>query len=139
MDKSVLTVGTFDIPHMGHVSLLIRCASLGRLTVGLNSDRYIETYKGALPIFTYEERANLLSMLPFVKGVVPNFEDSLRPMLELVKPDILVIGSDWSDRYFEQIKLTRRDLEDMGVMMIYLPYTKEISTSMIKKRVYERK
>lgn len=134
----VLTVGTFDVPHMGHALMLLRAAQLGELVVGLNTDEYTEKSKKKVPFYSYEERKALLLQLPPVTQVIPNSQNCLRPMLILVKPDILVIGSDWGDRYFEQIQLTKYDLKDLGVTMVYLPYTQEISTSSLTERIRER-
>ena len=131
----VLSVGTWDCPHAGHAIFLQRAAKLGRLIVGVNTDEYILGYKKRTPIYDYEDRAYLISMLDGVSEVIPNSQDDLRPMLEQVKPDFLVIGSDWGDRYFEQIQLSRKELKDMGVTMLYLPYTLEISTSSLIKKV----
>ncbi len=131
----VLTVGTFDVPHCGHAIFLQRAAKLGKLIVGVNTDEYVLSYKKRSPVFDYESRSYLLSMLDGVSEVIPNSQDDLRPMLEQVKPDFLVIGSDWGDRYFEQIQLSRKELKDLGVTMLYLPYTLEISTSKLIKEI----
>lgn len=136
-NRIVLSVGTWDVPHMGHAIFLQNAAKLGTLVVGINSDKYIEQYKGKKPVFDLTERSSLVKMLDCVAGVVINNQDSLRPLLEEVKPDFLVIGSDWGDRYFEQIKLTKDELKELGVQLVYLPYTKEISTTAIIGRVHD--
>jgi cytidyltransferase-like protein len=133
--KTILSVGSFDVPHMGHAIFLQQASKLGRLVVGVNSDEYYASYKHKKPIFSLSERLYLINMLDFVDSVIVNTEDNLKPLIEEVKPDFLVIGSDWGDRYFEQIRLNRKQLKDMGVELFYIPYTKEISTTMIRKRI----
>lgn len=132
--KRVLSVGTFDITHAGHVLFLQSAARLGSLTVGINSDEYTYQYKKKKPVFSLSERMYLVKMLDFVDEVVVNAQDDLAPLIEQVRPDFLVIGSDWGDKYFEQIKMSRVQLYEMGVQMIYIPYTPFISSTEIKKR-----
>jgi glycerol-3-phosphate cytidylyltransferase len=133
----VFTVGTFDIPHIGHYKLFERASGLGDLTVGLNTDAYVKEYKGKYPVFKYNERYETLQLCPFINKIIPNNQDDLMPMLTEHKPDILVVGSDWVGKYYDQIKVTQRQLEDMGILFLYLPYTKIISTSEIKRRLNE--
>lgn len=136
MDRVVLTVGTFDVPHLGHARFLYQASRLGYLIVGVNTDAYVEAYKGAKPIFNYEARSNLIHSLPFVESVVSNDRDDLKPLIELVACDFLVIGSDWGDRYYKQAQITQKYLDEYGVSMYYIPYTKGISTTEIKRRLH---
>jgi len=115
--------------------LFLQSASrLGNLTVGVNSDDYTYQYKKKKPVFSLSERLYLVKMLDFVDEVVVNTQDDLAPLIELVEPDFLVIGSDWGDKYFEQIKMSRAQLYEMGVQLLYIPYTPFISSTEIKKR-----
>lgn len=134
MERLVLTVGTWDVPHMGHAIFLKRASLIGPLVVGINTDDYVARYKGKKPIFSLSERRYLVEMLGFAVGTVENNQDDLLPLLKEVKPKFLVIGSDWGDRYFEQIGLNNFQLNELGITMLYLPYTKEISTTLIKER-----
>jgi len=131
----VLTAGAFDTPHMGHAIFLRQSKALGDyLVVALSTDKYIEQSKHKKPIFSYNERKEILKLLPYVDEVTPNWEDSLVPQIELFHPDIVTIGSDWGDRYLDQIHVTRSWLAKKGVIMAYLPYTSEISTTMIVEK-----
>lgn len=134
----VLTVGTFDCTHIGHAIFLQNAAKLGTLVVGLNSDEYIERYKKRKPVFSLLERRSLVDLLDCVSGTVVNTQDDLKPLLLEVRPQLLVIGSDWGDRYFQQIHLTKQELKELGVTIVYLPYTSEISTTKILERIHER-
>ena len=87
----VLTIGTFDTPHIAHALLFKRCEQLGNLTVGVNSDEFIEKYKGKPPLFTFEERATLIARLGY--KVLINTSAGAE-LIRQVNPDILVIGSD---------------------------------------------
>lgn len=131
----VLTLGTFDIPHYGHYSLLSRCSRIGLTEVGLNTDEFVTKYKGKPPILTYEERARTLSDWGY--HVWPNSQPdgTIMNVIEKSKPNIIAIGTDWLRRpYLVQIGIKVEELEQMGIGLLYLPYTNTISTTEIKKR-----
>jgi glycerol-3-phosphate cytidylyltransferase len=133
----VYTGGTFDIFHSGHVNLLRQCAKLGEVVVSLNTDAFIMQYKGALPYMTYDERKEILQACVYVSAVVSN-EDGAdsKPSILKIKPDIIAIGSDWAKKnYYEQMNFTQDWLDEQGISLIYIPYTKGISSSRIKKRL----
>ena len=137
MNKIVLTVGTFDCGHLGHLNFLRQCSMLGDVVVSLNTDDFIEAYKGHKPLFSYKEREKLLRLIPYVKDVVPNIggADSKQIILQ-IKPDILAIGSDWAGKnYYKQMDFTQEWLDGQGIVLCYLPYTEVISTSEIKRRI----
>lgn len=133
----VLTAGAFDTGHIGHAIFLRQSKALGdELIVALSTDDYIRESKHKNPIFSYEERKDILLLLPYVDKVVPNDQDSLVPKIEQFKPQIVTIGSDWGDRYLNQIHVTRGWLAKQGVVLVYLPYTQEISTTIIYGRCH---
>lgn len=107
------------------------------MTVSLNTDEFIQGYKGKPPVLTYAERAAVLLSCRYVSAVVPNSggADS-RPAIELVKPDIIVVGSDWARRdYYAQMGFDQDWLDERGIAMCYVPYGKELSTTQIKERM----
>lgn len=132
----VYTGGTFDLFHAGHVRLLARCADLGDVTVALNTDEFIFTYKGKYPICSYEERREVLLACNYVADVVPNEEGAdSRPTIERVRPDIIAIGSDWARKdYYAQMGFTQDWLDERDISLIYIPYTAGISTTDLKAR-----
>jgi len=95
--KKVFTNGCFDILHRGHVELLKFCKSLGRVTVGLNSDISVKQLKGELrPVYNQQDRKFLLESLKYVDEVV--LFDELTPynLIKKQKPDIIVKGGDYA-------------------------------------------
>lgn len=140
MGLRIYTGGTFSLLHRGHVELLKRCAELGSVTVSLNTDQFIADYKGKPPVLTYEERRDVLLACKYVDAVIPNFggADS-KPAIEFVDPDLIVIGSDWATKdYYKQMGFTQEWLDERGIGLCYLPYTRGISTTEITKRVGDR-
>lgn len=130
----VLTIGTFDILHEGHLNFLKACSALGsELIVGVNSDQFVERYKGKRPVMNYQNRSSVLRALRYVKEVKENGESGQRLIRE-VFPDILAIGSDWAKKdYYKQIGLTRHQLAAMDILLVYLPYTEGISSTQLRE------
>ena len=134
---TVYTGGTFDLVHSGHVNFLRRCAMIGDVTVALNTDEFIEAYKGKRPIMSYAEREAILLGLRYVERVIPNVggADS-RIAIELVQPDMVVIGSDWARKdYYTQMGFDQDWLDQRDIGLCYIPYTKGISTTDLKGRL----
>lgn len=137
MGLRVYTGGTFDLFHSGHVMFLNRCAELGSVTVSLNTDEFITEYKGKPPVMRYEEREAVLAACKYVDVVVPNLggADS-RIAIEQIKPDLIVIGSDWARRdYYKQMQFDQDWLDQRGIGLCYIPYTAGISSTEIKARM----
>lgn len=133
----IYTGGTFDLPHSGHVNFLKKCAKLGEVVVSLNTDEFIESYKGKPPVMSYKEREAVLKEFRSVKFVVPNEggADS-KPTILSVNPTIIAIGSDWARRdYYKQMQFDQDWLDEQGISLIYIPYTDGISTTDLKRRL----
>lgn len=137
MGLKVYTGGTFDLIHSGHVNFLRRCAEIGTVTVALNTDEFIEKYKGKPPIMSFDERYAVLSELRCVSNVIPNWGDAdSKPAILEVSPDVIAIGSDWARKnYYEQMQFTQDWLDGCGISLMYIPYTKGISTTELKRRI----
>jgi glycerol-3-phosphate cytidylyltransferase len=129
--------GSFDLFHTGHVNLLRRCADLGSVTVSLNSDAFIERFKGRPPVVSYADRAAVLRACRYVGSVVPNIgdEDS-RPAIVAVAPSLIAVGDDWANRdYCAQMGFTLEWLAEHGIRLVFLPRTPGISSSDIRERI----
>ena len=130
--KRVITYGTFDLLHYGHINLLRRAKSLGDyLIVGLSTDEFNNIEKNKECYFDYENRKSLLDAVKYVDLVIPeeNWEQKISD-IQKYNVDVFVIGDDWKGK-FDYLK-------DFGVEVVYLPRTKEISTSKIKDDLNRR-
>lgn len=120
--KKIVTFGTFDIFHLGHLRILERAASHGnKLIVGISSDDLNFKKKGRKPFYTQEERMHIISSLDFVSEVF--LEESLdlkREYLLKYKADCLIMGCDWTGKFDEFSDICE---------VIYLPRTPDISTT----------
>ncbi len=135
----------FDLPHAGHVTLLDRCVERAEMViVSLNTDEFIEEYKGRPPIMSYKERKSVLEAFEGVDQVIPNTggADS-KPAIETAiiewNVDTIAIGSDWHERdYLTQMGFDWNWLEEKELGILYLPYTQTISTTELKRRIREQ-
>lgn len=137
----VYTGGTFDLFHSAHVRFLKACRRLagdkGVVVVALNTDAFIQAYKGKLPIMSFDERKEVLLGCKYVDSVIPNIggADS-KPSIEQVMPDLIVIGDDWACKdYYAQMQFTREWLDQLEIQLVYVPYTPGISTTDLKARI----
>ena len=140
--KKLYTGGTFDIFHYGHLSLLKKCKSISDIViVSLNTDEFVEEYKGKRPIMTYDERKKSLLLSGYVDEVIPNVGGSdSKPSIMSVSPDIIAIGDDWAKKdYYKQMNFTQDWLDDNNIVLVYLPYTRGISSTELKKRIINSK
>lgn len=141
MGKIVYTGGTFDLFHAGHIKFLKACRRIagdeGYVLVALNTDEFIEAYKGKPPVMTYEERKTVLLACKYVNSVVPNLSGAdSKPTIMTYEPDFIVIGDDWARKdYYTQMQFTQEWLDEQDIQLVYVPYTKGISTTELKKRI----
>lgn len=136
----VVTVGTFDTIHTGHIGLFNQCRRLagpqGELIVGINSDRFVEHYKGSRPLVPLEARATVIRNLRMVDAIFINADHDAQPITFAdQRPDILVVGDDWAGRdYLAQIHATQKWLDDNNIQLCYVPRTGDWSSTAIKAR-----
>jgi glycerol-3-phosphate cytidylyltransferase len=129
------TTGVFDMFHIGHLNILQRAKEqCDKLIVGLCDDEYVVKVKKNQPVFPQEDRFRILEALRIVDEVhyVTIEEVNDKQLAQKIFGfDVLFSGDDWkgSDRYAK----TEKEFEKIGVSIEYLPYTKGISTSSIKK------
>lgn len=135
----VLTVGTFDPLHAGHIGLFRQCRRLagpeGEVTVGINSDEFVAHYKGAAPLVPYESRATVIASLRMVDRIVRNASHTTQAhLIEQAHPDILVIGQDWALKdYMAQLGISQQWLDARDIQLCYVPRTGDWSSTAIKR------
>lgn len=137
--RKVYVGGSFDLPHHGHYRLLKKAAELGSVTVALNLNDFSKQYKNKSLVMSYEERREVLLSCKWVDNVIPNSggADS-KPAIESVKPDFIVAGSDWAKLdYHSQMGFTKEWLEQRGIILVFVEYTDEISTTELRRRILD--
>lgn len=131
---------TMDIPHAGHVYLLEQAKALcDFLVVSLNTDEFVERFKGKRPIMPLEDRMRVIGAMRMVDLVVVNESGSdSKPMLLKFNPDFIVVGDDYSlERYCKQMDFTPEWLEEHNMKVVFIPRIGGLSTTNIKRRVLD--
>lgn len=124
--RKVITYGTFDLLHYGHINLLRRARKLGDyLIVALSTDEFNRVAKNKHCYFSYEQRKMLLEAIRYVDLVIPeeNWEQKISDVKEF-RVDTFVIGDDWRGKF---------DFLKPYCEVVYLPRTPEISSTQIKE------
>ena len=129
--KRVITYGTFDLLHYGHINLLRRAKALGDyLIVVISSDEFNWNEKHKKCYFSYEQRKALVEAIRYVDLVIPEESWSQkRSDMHEYHIDTFVMGDDWQGKF--------DFLKEEGVEVVYLPRTPEISSTQIKKDLYD--
>ena len=124
----MITFGTFDVFHLGHLRILQRARELGtRLVVGVSTDALSYSKKGRLPIYSESERMEIISSIKYVDDVFS--EESLDKKSEYIRvhnAQILVMGDDWYGKFDEIKRLCE---------VVYLARTPSISTTAIIEKM----
>ena len=130
--KRIITYGTFDLLHYGHINLLRRAKALGDyLIVALSTDEFNKYEKHKVCYFSYEQRKALLEAIRYVDLVIPeNTWAQKSEDIRLYHVDTFVMGDDWKGKF--------DDLRKCGCEVVYLPRTPEISTTQIKNELGTR-
>lgn len=126
--KTILTYGTFDLFHVGHLNLLKRARSLGdRLVVGLSTDEFNLDMKNKVTAIPYKDRKFILEHLTCVDLVIPemSWEQKIDDVIKY-NVDVFVMGHDWEGKF---------DFLSEHCDVHYLPRTENISSTMIKKHL----
>ncbi len=126
--KRIITYGTFDLLHYGHINLLRRAKKLGDyLIVALSTDEFNKKCKNKKCYFSYEKRKQLLEAVRYVDLVIPEESwDQKIADIKLYHIDTFVMGNDWTGQF---------DFLNDYCEVVYLPRTPEISTTKIKKEL----
>ena len=126
--KTIITFGTFDLLHIGHINILNRSSKFGdKLVVGVSSDSLNYKKKSKFPVYNENDRINIIQNIKAVDEVF--LEESLELKREYIlkyNANILIMGDDWKDKF---------DYLNDICEVIYLPRTEEISTTQIIEKI----
>lgn len=140
------TGGTFDLFHVGHLELLRACREIagtrGTVVAALNTDAFVERYKGQPPVEALDRRLEMVRACRYVDiAVVNHGDEDSRLTLEVIAPDVIVIGDDWLDprgderRYHAQLGVTPEWLAERHITISYIPRTRGTSTTLRRRQM----
>ncbi len=125
----VYTSGTFDMLHANHLKMIEYARALGDiLIVGVNTDELVASYKSQ-PIIPFEQRIALVKALRYPDIVIPQKSLDHTDKVKKLRFDVFVVGDDWTGKYDY--------LQDLGVDVVYFPYGEGVSSSSLKRRIYD--
>jgi glycerol-3-phosphate cytidylyltransferase len=131
--KVIYTAGSYDLFHFGHLNILLKAKKLGDyLIVGVSTDSLISKYKKLKPIICYKDRVAIIKELKCVDEVIKQEKFFDTKQLKKYNISYIVLGDDWKNKSFPELN---RCLKELNIKMLYVPYTKRLSTSKIKKNI----
>ena len=130
--KIIMTSGSYDLLHFGHLNILLKAKSFGDfLIVGVSTDELIKKYKGLAPVIKYKDRVALIKQLKCVNRVVKQSKLVDIEQFKKLKADAFALGDDWKENYSNKGINWLRD----NNKIIWIPYTKRLSTTKIKQTI----
>ena len=136
MKKKIYIALSVDTIHHGHINLIRAAKKLGYLIVGLLTDKAIASKK-RLPLLNWEQRKKILEDIDGINKIVPQYEWDYSKNLKKIKPNIMVHGDDWkNNEEKDHRKRTLKTLKEIKAKLIEIPYTKGITSSIIRERIF---
>ena len=125
------TSGVYDLFHIGHLNLLINASSLcDQLIVGVTTDELV-AYKNKKSVIPFQERLEIVRSIKYVDAAISQPDMDKFKAWEKLKFDVLFVGDDWfKDPKWEEIE---SKFKEVGVRVVYFPYTKGTSSTLINK------
>ena len=135
--KVCFTVGTFDMFHVGHLNLFKQAKEYcDYLIVAVHTDEWVMHCKNRPTVISYDDRAAIVEACRYVDKVVPNATRSKMEAWEKYHFDVAFIGDDWKGT--DVWNKIETELKSVGCDTVYVPYTKGISTTEIRKKLGEK-
>jgi glycerol-3-phosphate cytidylyltransferase len=126
------TTGVFDLFHVGHVRLLKNSKAMcDRLIVGVSTDELVRESKNKRPVIPFSERLEIVRNMNSVDVAVPQYTKDKLDAWNRYKFDLMFVGDDWYKS--ENWKVLDTQFQDLGVRIIYFPYTSTTSSTLINE------
>jgi len=123
------TTGVFDLFHIGHVNLLRNAKAMcDKLVVGVTTDELV-SYKNKRSVISFEERMEVVRSCRYVDAVIPQEDMDKYSQWEKIKFDLMFVGDDWFKS--EKWQVIDNKFKDVGVRVVYFPYSKGTSSTLI--------
>lgn len=128
------TAGTYDLFHIGHLNIFKNAKMQCKyLIVAVSTDELVNEYKHHYPIIPFNERCEIVSAIKYVDKVIPQINMDKKQAAIANKIDVMFVGDDWKNT--EKWNRIERELNEIGIDVVYLKHTDGISSSDIKERM----
>lgn len=125
------TAGVYDLFHIGHLNLLKNAKGMcDKLIVGVTVDELV-TYKGKKSVIPFCDRIEIVRSIKYVDAAIPQTEMDKLTMCKKIGAQILFVGDDWYNT--DKWQLYEKEFEKEGIKIVYFPYTKGVSSTIITK------
>jgi glycerol-3-phosphate cytidylyltransferase len=132
------TSGVYDLFHIGHLNVLKNAKGIcDKLIVGVSTDELVLKYKNKRPVIPFSERIEIVRNINYVDAAIAQDNRNKFEMWEKLKFDVMFVGDDWhnSNKWQELDK----QFEAVGVKIVYFPYTKGTSSTIINEILETRR
>lgn len=129
------TAGVYDMFHVGHLNVIMNAKEYcEHLIVAVSTDEVVQKNKGKTPIINYDDRVRIVEAIRYVDEVVPqtDYSDKISPAKKY-GINVMFVGDDWKGT--EKWERIEQQLKEIGVDLIYLPYTHSISSTMLREKI----
>lgn len=134
MVKIGYTTGVFDLFHIGHLNILKRAKEhCDFLIVGISTDELVQSYKQKTPVIPFEERKKIVESIRYVDKVVPQVNRDKYDAFLKYNFNVMFVGDDWKgkDTFVE----AEKKLNEVGVEVVYFPYTQGTSSTILTEKL----
>ena len=128
------TTGVFDMFHIGHLNILRRAKEqCDYLIVGVSTDELVQEYKNKTPIIPFEERAEIVQSIDCVDKVIAQENRDKFLAWKNLKFDVMFVGDDWKGKpLFMEVEA---EFKKVGVDVVYFPYTRDTSSTILREKL----
>ena len=129
------TAGVYDMFHVGHLNLIMNAKRYcDHLIVAVSTDEVVLHNKHKMPVIAYEDRVRIVEAIRYVDEVVPqtDYADKIGAAKKY-GIDVMFVGDDWKGT--EKWNAIERQLKELGIDLLYLPYTRSISSTMLREKI----
>jgi glycerol-3-phosphate cytidylyltransferase len=128
------TTGVFDLFHVGHLNILRQAKEqCEHLVVGVSTDELVMSYKNKKPVISFLDRIAIVEGIKYVDEVVPQINRDKFSAWEHLQFDVMFVGDDWKgNALFDELE---EHFDQVGVEIVYFPYTKGVSSTMVKEKI----
>lgn len=142
-ENHVIVAGTFDLFHRGHMELLRRASQFGRVIALVNTDRFVQEFKGLIPTIDEDSRLDVVWGCKFVgftsKNDSADLKETINFLMQTYKITGVVFGDDYDiEKYRAQTKITREWQQKHDIALIQLPRTDGVSSSLIRQKTHKQ-